>query len=235
MLTEMQAVLFDIDDTLFDRRKAQRLILDIITAELDELFRGIDHARITHAFDESDRLTLEDYGAGTTPEDFRERRSATFLRLLRLDESPADRITELYVTRYPTVDAPVDSAREVVERMAGRFRLGVVSNGLQDVQYKKLEAVGIRDRFECIVLSQELGVQKPDRRIFEHAAERLATPADRSAYVGDDFELDVVGAKAAGMRAIWFNPAARRPPHGRVRPDAEIRDLRRLCARLPDL
>ncbi|MFW6157801.1 MAG: HAD family hydrolase [Planctomycetota bacterium] len=235
MLTEMDAVLFDIDDTLFDRRKAQRLILDIVTAELADLFRGIDPGRIARAFDKSDRLTLEDYRAETTPEDFRERRAAAFLRLLGLDHSPADRITELYVARYPKLDAAVDGARQTVERLAGRFRLGVVSNGFPDVQYKKLEALGIRHRFECTVLSQEVGVQKPDRRIFDHAVDRLATPAGRCAYVGDDFELDVVGAKAAGMRAIWFNPAAEQAPHEQVRPEAEIRGMRDLAAHLGDL
>jgi putative hydrolase of the HAD superfamily len=78
----------------------------------------------------------------------------------------APALTDLYVTHYPRIKAPVRSARQVVERLSVRYLLGVVSNGMPDIQYQKLETLGIQQRFRCILLSSETGIEKPDPGIF---------------------------------------------------------------------
>ncbi len=68
---------------------------------------------------------------------------------------------------------PVPGAVSVVKELSGRFRLGVISNGSPDVQYRKLEAIGLGGIFACVLLSEEIGIRKPDPRIFHIAANAL--------------------------------------------------------------
>ena len=205
------------------------MILQIIVHDLPAAFNGLDSRAIRHAFAESDRIACEEHDAGGLKTGFRERRSKLFLQMLGLDETLAPRITDLYVARYPEVCAPVADAQPTVTGLAEHFQLGVVSNGFPDVQYRKLEALRIRRLFGCVVLSEEVGLHKPDPRIFRHAASMLGVAPETCMYVGDLFEMDVVGSKDAGMRACWFNPGGSARPAGRIAPDLEIRQLNELA------
>lgn len=225
MMTNIKAILFDVDDTIFDRAGAQRKILRLIVRELHDIFAGIDEQTILDAFFESDRLSLEEFYAGGAFEELRAARSRTFLKLLGLSQDFADQITEMYVKSYPTIDAPVQGAKSVIKNLAGRFQLGVVSDGLPDTQYRKLRTLGMEDMFDCIVLAGEIGIRKPDPGIFWKAAEILARKPEECLYVGDFYEADVLGAKRAGMQACWFNPDGLRPSQADIIPDYEISKL----------
>ncbi|MBN1978643.1 MAG: HAD family hydrolase [Anaerolineae bacterium] len=230
MSADLRAVLFDVDDTLFDRNGAQLMALDVIAREFRDLFAGVDRQELVDAFLESDRLTtLEFYGDIPTVKNIRVRRAQVFLDLLGLDGAHADALAELYVEVYPRMDAPVDGAAALVEALAPRFQLGVVSNSLPDVQYQKLATLGIRHFFECIVLSEEFGIRKPDPAIFWHAAGLLGREPEECLYVGDSYTADVVGAKRAGLPVCWFNPNGLHPPQVGVECDFEVRTLAQVC------
>jgi len=95
-----------------------------------------------------------------------------------------------------------DGARETLEELAARgYRLGVVSNADGRVR-RLLEEAGLASHLEIILDSSEVGVEKPDPRIFLAATERLQLPASACAYVGDIYEIDVTGARGAGLTAI---------------------------------
>lgn len=97
---------------------------------------------------------------------------------------------------------PVEGTREMLEglRSAG-LRLGVISNADGRVA-EYLETAGLAECFEVIIDSAIVGVEKPDPRIFEIACERMDVAPDEVIYVGDTYEVDVVGARAAGIRAV---------------------------------
>jgi len=205
MEKNFKAVLFDIDDTLFDRNAAQRIVLEQIVNGLPHVFRGCEMAGIIEAFMESDRLATEAFEAGAPSEGLREERSRQFLRLLDIQEDCADTITDIYVRDYPKVNASMSGAVTLVKELSRRYEVGVVSNGLPDVQYQKLEAMGLRDLLSCIVLSEEIGIRKPDPRIFYRAADLLRKQPLDCLYVGDSYTNDIVGAKGAGMVTCWLN------------------------------
>jgi len=224
----VQAVIFDVDDTLFDRRRAQDMVLDVILAEMPGLFATLDRRQAADAFAESDRISVEEHDAGTLEGSIRTRRGTLFLELLGLPPRHAQEIADLYVTRYPALDAPVAWARETVLKLAARVPLAVVSNGFGDVQHRKLEAIGLAEEFRAVVLPEDVGVRKPDPGIFLHTADLLGVEPAACFCVGDLFGLDVVGPKRAGMLACWYNPGRLRPDHREPVPDLEIRDLREI-------
>jgi len=94
---------------------------------------------------------------------------------------------------------------EALERLQSRYRLGVVSNANGTVR-AKLHRIGLGRFFEHIVDSAEEGVEKPDPRIFHAALDRMGASPAETAYVGDLYHVDVVGARAAGLHPILLDP-----------------------------
>jgi putative hydrolase of the HAD superfamily len=221
MKNNTKALIFDIDSTLFDRKKAQVLILEKIIELFPEMFSSSKKALILEAFLESDRIACEAFDDGAPSGGLRDMRSRIFLRSLGLSEDYANDITGAYVREYPNVYAPVEGAVEIIGmiKKCGQFKLGAVSNGLPDVQYRKLETLGIRDKFDSIILSEEVNIRKPDTRIFLLAAEALGIQPSECLFTGDSYSSDVVGAKGAGMRACWLRQDKPYPENAAVQPD----------------
>jgi len=92
-----------------------------------------------------------------------------------------------------------------LEELRGRYRLGVISNANGTVK-RVFARLGLARFFDVIVDSTEVGIEKPDVRIFELALDQMNARAADAAYVGDVFKVDVVGARGAGMRAILIDP-----------------------------
>ena len=227
------AVIFDVDDTLFDREAAQLLVLDIIIERYPELFGKHDKQKIAEAFLESDRLVTRDFQDGKPSSGLRRSRSIHFLQLLGLSDEYADKLTDFYVHNLPGVRATMEGADELISRLSGQYRIGIISNGLPDVQYRKLESIGIRQHCHCVVLSEELGIRKPDAGIFLHTASLLGVPPAACLYVGNSYRDDVIGAANAGMSACWFNRKAVSPPENTdFVPSLVITRLRELPALL---
>jgi len=222
MTTNLKAILFDIDDTLFDRNGAQREVVHLMVQEFRDIFTGIGEETIAQAFLESDRISTQEFNAGSSVDETRTLRGRVFLKLLGLSENLAEKIMEMYVKSYPIVNAPVRGAKSVTSQLAKKFRLGIVSNGSPDTQYQKLEILDIKHLFGCILLSEEIGIRKPDPRIFWKAAALLDKKPGECLYIGDSYDSDIVGAKRAEMQACWFNPDGLRPTRVDVRPDFEI-------------
>lgn len=112
-----------------------------------------------------------------------------------------------------------------LDRLAARFPLASLSNGNAD-----LERIGLRRYFRFSISARECGVAKPDPAIFHAACERLGLPPAQVLHVGDDAELDVAGARAAGMKTAWVNRhgatwVRSQPPHLHVRDLTELADI----------
>ncbi|UUY09665.1 HAD-IA family hydrolase [Pseudomonas sp. J452] len=113
-----------------------------------------------------------------------------------------------------------------LERLALRFSLGVITNGNADVR-----RLGLADYFQFALCAEELGVGKPDPHPFQTALQRAGVAAAQAVHIGDHPSDDIAGARAAGMRAIWFNPQGK-AWEGDVLPDAQIASLAELPALL---
>ncbi len=120
---------------------------------------------------------------------------------------------------------PFPEAEPMLQTLREHFLLGVITNGNADVQ-----RVGLAHYFHFALRAEDIGIAKPDARLFQEALQRGGVDASAAVHVGDHPGDDIAGAQQAGLRAVWFNPT------GKVwdadkRPDAEIRSL----TELPDL
>jgi len=201
------AVLFDLDDTLFDHWSCTREALSALRERyaacgvmpleafeakhgqlLEELHLEVLAGRLTvdHARIQRFRRLFE--YAGETGADDTARAAASAYR-------------EAYVAHW----RPVAGALALLAAVRERAAIGVVTNNIASEQHQKLDACGFRPYLDAVVISEEAGVAKPDPRIFKIAIERLGRPPAETVMIGDAWATDVAGARSAGLRAIWFN------------------------------
>lgn len=109
---------------------------------------------------------------------------------------------------------------------ASGLPVAVVTNGMADLQWLKLERAGLEPYVDVFVASSAAGIGKPDLRIFELALQRVGRAAGEALMVGDSLERDVAGAQEAGLRAVWIDRRGGDP--GDVRPHARIESLAQL-------
>jgi len=113
-------------------------------------------------------------------------------------------------------------AEPMLQALRKHFLLGVITNGNADVQ-----RVGLADYFHFALRAEDIGIAKPDARLFQEALQRGGVDASAAVHIGDHPGDDIAGAQQAGLRAVWFNPAGK-VWEGDKLPDAQIRSLTEL-------
>ncbi len=122
-----------------------------------------------------------------------------------------------------------EGATDVLDALRGQAALGLITNGLSEVQRTRLERLGIADYFDTVIVSAEVGVAKPKREIFECAFRSLNSPDPKSTVmVGDNLNSDIRGGKNVGIATCWYNPTERSRQSSDVEPTHEIRGLAEL-------
>jgi putative hydrolase of the HAD superfamily len=149
-----------------------------------------------------------------------------FLALgVTLDDRDLDTVATAYRTGYVSARCAMDGAGALLAAIRPHARVGIVTNNLLDEQRDKLAFCGLAPYVDELVVSDAVGVAKPDRGIFEIALQRLGVEADDAVMVGDSWANDIAGALNAGIRAVWFNPS-RRP---RPEPAAAVTEIHALA------
>jgi putative hydrolase of the HAD superfamily len=214
-----RAVLCDLDDTLFDHRHATRAALTELT-EREPAFAGwpIDDLAGRHA-ELLERLHLDVLAGRTSVEAARIER---FRRLLAAAgsgqaEAEAPRTAAAYRGAYERAWRAVPGARELLAACAGRgVPVVIVTNNGVAEQRQKLDRCGLARYARALVTSEQVGASKPAPRIFEAALAAAGVAAGEAVMFGDAWPTDVAGARAAGIRAVWFNRLAHASPDARV-------------------
>ncbi len=117
--------------------------------------------------------------------------------------------------------------KEVLRELQSAYRLALVTNGIPDLQQEKLSKSNLTKYFEVVIISGEIGIGKPDPRIFALALDRLDVKPEMAVMVGNSLARDIVGAQQAGIKAIWINRSEADLREG-ITPDAQITSLTQL-------
>ena len=222
----VRAVLFDLDDTLFDHQGCSRDALASVQQCHDTL-GAMPMAELERLHSAILEELHGDVMLGRVP--LEEARRERFRRLLAVTgATPGEELVAAaaaaYRDRYREVRRAIRGADALLASVGRRARVGIVSNNLLDEQLDKLRVCGLEGLIETVVVSEEVGVSKPDPAIFHVALERLQCSAEEAVMVGDSWAADIAGARAAGIRAVWFNPRRLPLPPGE-RPVPQIASL----------
>jgi HAD superfamily hydrolase (TIGR01509 family) len=205
--TAVRAVLFDLDDTLFDHRGCARAALSGVR-QLHAGLQAIDplefermHAGIL------ERLHLEVIGGRLALDAARVERFRQLYRTAGVDadDALAAAAAVAYRDAYIGARVEVEGASALLAAVREQARVVVVSNNLLNEQQAKMRDCGLDRHVDDLIVSEEAGVSKPDPGIFELALERAGVRAHEAVMVGDSWANDIEGARAVGIRPIWFN------------------------------
>ncbi|MGW1409076.1 HAD family hydrolase [Streptomyces sp. NPDC002403] len=213
----IRAVLWDIDDTIFDYSGADRAGM---RAHLEQEGLPDGYGDAEQALDAWRAITdahWARFAAGET--DFLGQRRDRVREFVSraLEDEQADDWFARHAAHYEAAWALFPDVLPVLDLLADRFRHAVLSNSSIRNQDRKLRALGVRDRFEAVVCAVELGVSKPEAGAFHAACEALALEPGEVAYVGDEPDIDAGGAVAAGLMGIWLDRGGRGGRPGLVR------------------
>ncbi|MFB6139329.1 MAG: HAD family hydrolase [Halosimplex sp.] len=204
MTGPVEAVLFDLDDTLctYERSADDILAIAFERVGVDPFFDGAEYV---------DRLG-EFSAAGDDIRDTRRAAFATFAGEAGHDRSVGEEIAAIYVDERDQTNVRfLDGAERAIEALAADYRIGLVTNGDPWMQSQKLAGLGIEERFEVVVHGGHDAPYKPDPEPFRVALDELGVEPERAVHAGNSHASDVVGAHAAGLRSVWL--AEGEPPY----------------------
>ena len=135
---------------------------------------------------------------------------------LQLITALAEQLSEDFLNMTTAHVSLLEGAEELVRYLAAKYPLTVVTNGFVEVQYEKFDKSGLRDCFAHIVLSEEVGCQKPNPRIFEEALRMNGLQAEDVVMIGDSWNSDIQGAINAGIDQIWIRKSKDPLPEGQT-------------------
>ena len=252
----MKVLIFDMDDTLVvEKASAEAAFLETcevararygidaraLHATVRETCRALWHRSPTHAYcrkvgissweglwarfkgDDNNLRVLREWAP-------RYRRNSWYQALTKhgVDDAKfALELAEAFPGNRRKLHIVYDDVRPTLERLGKSYQLALLSNGAPDLQREKIEGARVGQYFEQIVISGEVGIGKPDARIYHLVLSRFDVTAGEAMMIGDSLRSDVQGAQAVGMKAVWLNRSGR-TRDDTVVPDVEVSDLYQL-------
>ena len=205
----IRAVIFDLDHTLFDRHATLRALVPFLRERFSVNDAMTDSAVGDLWIYADDRFVysgwkyifayLVENGVFTEPPEYADYRTFIFESFARI------------AVPFP------DTLPMLTELKEKGYKIALITNGQHALQYKKLELTGLRYVFDEIIISGDVGVEKPDPEIFLMMLDKLALAPQEAVYVGDNPINDILGAHRAGMKTLWikstgvWNPKAPSP------------------------
>jgi putative hydrolase of the HAD superfamily len=113
--------------------------------------------------------------------------------------------TRMFREKYQASRQIVPGTIALLEALRPHVKIGIVTNNILVEQQEKLRYLGLEAHIDALVVSEEVGIVKPEAGIFRVALERLQCSAEETVMIGDAWQNDIIGARAAGIRAIWLN------------------------------
>jgi 5'-nucleotidase len=214
----MKAVLFDLDDTLFDHKFSRLQALEA----LQQRFSRLKDIPLKELEEEHQRLLDADYSnvldRKISIEEGINQRVKKLLAMygVTLSSQEAKNAADLYNQEYQKNRQAVPGTRELLVTLMNYAKLGVVTNGLVEPQMEKLHVCKIDKLVDYVIISETVGYQKPSRGLFEAALEKVNTKPSDAVFVGDSWECDILPAVAVGMKAVWLNRYGKENPNPKI-------------------
>lgn len=204
-LTNIQHIFFDLDHTLWDFDKNSGLAFNSIflknkiNVELDAFLETYTPINSGYwKLYRENKVTKADLRYGRLKE--------TFDSLnINVTDDEIERLSIDYIDHLPNHNHLLEGTVEILDYLHPKYKLHIITNGFKEVQHRKMESSGILKYFKTITTSEDVGVKKPHRKIFETALQNASALVNESIMIGDNLEADILGARDVGMSAILYN------------------------------
>jgi putative hydrolase of the HAD superfamily len=202
--TSLKFLYFDVDDTILDHRRAERLAL----AETYNLYTVLQKADLEDFRERYHHINVElwqKYGLREIDRPYLEyHRFADTLKWFSIEADPVE-IRNTYMNLYRAKWGWVDQAEAVLTRLSESYAIGFLTNGFSEIQRWKAEKFDLHRFGDNYIISEDVGHMKPSAEIFEFATQKAGCLPSEILYIGDSFVSDVQGGAAFGWKTAWFN------------------------------
>jgi putative hydrolase of the HAD superfamily len=232
---DLAGVVFDLDDTLHDDTRAYQSAAREVAEEIAAA-HGVDAEKVLAAYIQSASRYWRALGVEhlrTPIADSRYELWTDGLAAVGIHDAATVRAATLrYGDCRRKYYSPFPGALELLDTLRKRgLKLGLITNGFAETHYEKLELLGLERAFDAVLCADEVGMVKPDPRIFLHACELLATPPERTAMVGDRYFRDIVGARDAGLFTVYLDVHEEKIPPDKA-PDVRVKGIEEVLSAL---
>ena len=198
-------VFFDLDHTLWDFDKNSALAFkrvfdkNNIALSLDVFLNAYEPINFKYwaAFRE-ERVTKQQLRRGRLIDSFKQCNLAYSIEII-------DKLSDDYIEELPGNNHLLPGALEILEYLESRYKLHIITNGFHEVQQIKLQKSSIKSFFKTVTSSEEVGVKKPNPKVFYAALEKAKVNASNALMIGDTYGADIVGALGVNMDVIFYN------------------------------
>lgn len=202
-------ILIDLDDTLWATQRNNKRGLQALYTALEWGQYFVSFEEFFALYNPINHALWSEYNVGSISKE-----ALSVERLRRplegkLEQSLEEwqRVDELFISLVKEQTELCPHALEVMAELKGRYPIAILSNGFGELQHSKVERSGLAPYVDQVILSDEVGINKPDARIFHHALSVMGgVPAEEAVMIGDSYHSDIIGASNAGIPSIWYNP-----------------------------
>ncbi|OGS74348.1 MAG: noncanonical pyrimidine nucleotidase, YjjG family [Flavobacteria bacterium RIFCSPLOWO2_12_FULL_35_11] len=204
-MKHIKHIFFDLDHTLWDFETNSDIAFETIFKKHEvkaDLQKFLNYYREINEYYwklyREEKVTKEEMRLG--------RLKDTFVKInKKVDMQLLENLSVDYIKVLPHHNRLFEGTHEILEHLFVNYKLHIITNGFNEVQYKKIENSGIAKYFDKIITSEDAGVKKPNPIIFEYALEITNAVSAESIMIGDNWEADIMGAKGAGFDVIFCN------------------------------
>lgn len=210
-------MLFDLDDTLLDRDKA---VDNLFLLVLEKCYEDVSDTIKNNMLQKFKEYDKREYGISNKTIVL-ESLFDEFAPIYRL---PHNYIQDFWNENFPTCFSIDQNTIHFLNHIKSHFKIGIITNGSTHRQKSKIINTNLNNYFDTIIISEEVGLSKPDKRIFELALNKLNVQPEDVLFIGDDLEKDIAGPQNANINGVWFNPQKIKNTT-QIQPYAEINTL----------
>lgn len=189
----IRAVIFDLDQTLLDRNASLSAFLLLQTSGMLKPDLQDPDGFVSRF------VELDDNG--------RVWKDVVYRKLIEefdLETWSMEELLAVYETRFCDFCVPRSDAEQAIRELSPNYRLGLISNGKTPFQERNFQALGFSESFGSVLVSEAVGVRKPDPVIFRMGCSELGVRPEEAVYVGDNPTADIKGAQEAGLKAVFL-------------------------------
>ena len=225
------AIIFDLDHTLLDTEQNSRDAMEEVYRyhSFDKYYETFDEFYNVYSAHNQKMWNAYEKNLATKEDILNLRFYTPFRHIDSLTPEKSFELNNEYLDRVVLKTKVIDGAFDLLNDLKPYFPMHILSNGFNEVQHKKMDSAGLTPYFDNIILSDHIGINKPDPAFFNYALRIIGMKPDEVVMVGDNWNSDIIGAKASKIDQVWYNPSQIAPkefiPTYTVGKLSEVRDI----------